>query len=257
MAELQIRGMRGGYPAAEEIVKGIDLTVHGGDYAVIIGPNGAGKSTLLKLVAGLLTPSGGEVQLNGNRLKPGHAQMACGAGLSFVPQERNVFPTLTVRENLEMGGFLDRRTVRQRMERQLERFPLLKGRLRDRAGNLSGGQRQVLAMAIALMTEPEVLLLDEPTAGLSPAAADDVFALIQALAQSGLAILMVEQNALLALEFGTRGIVLVAGRKVRDESARGLLEDDEIRHLFLGNLAALPSPGAVTLSMNGGQHVQV
>lgn len=236
MAELEVKGIHGGYPSAEEIVKGVDLSVRSGDLAVIIGPNGAGKSTFLKLVAGLLKPTKGELSLNGTPLKLGNAQMACAAGLSFVPQERNVFPTLTVRENLEMGGFLDRKSLGDRIDQQLTRFPLLKSKLRDRAGNLSGGQRQVLAMAVALMTEPGVLLLDEPTAGLSPSAADEVFLLVQELARSGLAILMVEQNALLALEFGTRGIVIVAGRKVRDETAHGLLQDDEIRHLFLGNL---------------------
>ncbi|UKI08254.1 ATP-binding cassette domain-containing protein [Variovorax paradoxus] len=133
-----------------------------------------------------------------------------------------------------MGGYLVRAQARSRIEAQLERFPLLKPRLKHKAGNLSGGQRQVLAMAIALMTQPTVLLLDEPTAGLSPAAADEVFDLIRELAAQGLAILMVEQNALLALEYGTRGIVLVAGRKLRDTKASELLADDEIRHLFLG-----------------------
>jgi len=234
MTELRIRNLRGGYATAEEIVKGIDLDVKAGELAVVIGPNGAGKSTFLKLVAGLLNAKDGEVAIDGAPLQPGNAQAACERGLSFVPQERNVFHSLTVRENLEMGGYLVRDALRQRMDAQLERFPLLKGRLKDKAGNLSGGQRQVLAMAIALMTAPGVLLLDEPTAGLSPAAADEVFELIRTLAAQGLAILMVEQNALLALEYGTRGIVLVAGKKMRDESAAGLLADDDVRHLFLG-----------------------
>ncbi|WPB58937.1 ABC transporter ATP-binding protein [Xylophilus sp. GOD-11R] len=238
MATLRIEGMRGGYATAEEIVKGIDLEVAAGDLAVIIGPNGAGKSTFLKLVAGLLKPKAGSVTLDGRPLPGGDAQAVCQAGISFVPQERNVFQSLTVRENLEMGGYLVRRGLRSRVDAQLERFPLLKDRLKDKAGNLSGGQRQVLAMAIALITEPSVLLLDEPTAGLSPAAADEVFDLIRDLTGQGLAILMVEQNALLGLEYGTRGVVLVAGRKLRDESAQGLLADDEVRHLFLGGAAA-------------------
>jgi len=238
MSTLKIEGVRGGYATAEEIVKGIDLEIRARDLAVIIGPNGAGKSTFLKLVAGLLKPKAGSILLNGEALPSGDAQAVCQAGISFVPQERNVFQSLTVRENLEMGGYLVRKGLRDRVEAQLERFPLLKGRLKDKAGNLSGGQRQVLAMAIALITEPSVLLLDEPTAGLSPAAADEVFDLIRDLAHQGLAILMVEQNALLGLEYGTRGVVLVAGKKLRDESAQDLLADDEVRHLFLGGAAA-------------------
>jgi len=234
MSTLFVEALRGGYASADEIVKGIDLTVRAHDLAVIIGPNGAGKSTFLKLVAGLLVPKAGGVAIDGAALNPGDPHVACEHGLSFVPQERNVFQSLTVRENLEMGGFLLHKALRDRVDAQLQRFPLLKSRLKDRAGNLSGGQRQVLAMAVALMTSPRVLLLDEPTAGLSPAAADEVFELIRELAQQGLAILMVEQNALLALEYGTRGIVLVAGKKLRDDSASGLLADDEIRHLFLG-----------------------
>lgn len=238
MSTLTMEGVRGGYATADEIVKGIDLEIRARDLAVIIGPNGAGKSTFLKLVAGLLKPKAGSILLNGDTLPSGDAQVVCQAGISFVPQERNVFQSLTVRENLEMGGYLVRKGLRERVEAQLERFPLLKGRLKDKAGNLSGGQRQVLAMAIALITEPSVLLLDEPTAGLSPAAADEVFDLIRDLAHQGLAILMVEQNALLGLEYGTRGVVLVAGKKLRDESARDLLADDEVRHLFLGGAAA-------------------
>ncbi|GGF50267.1 ABC transporter ATP-binding protein [Azorhizobium oxalatiphilum] len=234
MTDLAIKGIRGGYPNAEEIVKGIDLDVRASDLTVIIGPNGAGKSTFLKLVAGLLKPTEGDIRLQGEALPPGKAQVACIKGMSFVPQERNVFGNLTVRENLEMGGYLLRHGLKDRIEEQLTRFPLLKGRLRDKAGNLSGGQRQVLAMAIALMTNPSVLLLDEPTAGLSPAAADEIFDLVRDLAKAGLAILMVEQNALLALEYGTRGLVLVAGRKVQESTAAALLADDEVRHLFLG-----------------------
>jgi branched-chain amino acid transport system ATP-binding protein len=234
MTDLTINAIRGGYPNAEEIVKGIDLQVVAGDLTVIIGPNGAGKSTFLKLIAGLLKPTEGEILLQRAALPLGNAQMACSKGMSFVPQERNVFSSLTVRENLEMGGYLLRRGVKERIDEQLTRFPLLKAKLRERAGNLSGGQRQVLAMAIALMTKPSVLLLDEPTAGLSPTAADEIFELVRGLAKSGLAVLMVEQNALLALEYGTTGLVLVAGRKVREEAAPSLLVDDEVRHLFLG-----------------------
>jgi ABC-type branched-subunit amino acid transport system ATPase component len=254
MTDLAIRGMRGGYPNAEEIVKGIDLDVLGGDLTVIIGPNGAGKSTFLKLVAGLLQPTGGQVHLQGEPLPLGNAQSACSKGMSFVPQERNVFASLTVRENLEMGGYLLRGNVRDRLDQQVSRFPLLKPRLREKAVNLSGGQRQVLAMGIALMTNPSLLLLDEPTAGLSPVAADEIFELVRDLAKSGLAVLMVEQNALLALEYGTKGLALVAGRKIREDSASSLLADDEVRHLFLGRRDKHHVPEKKT--DNGEHHAQ-
>jgi len=235
MSTLHIEGVRGGYSTAEEIVKGIDVEVHPGDLAVVVGPNGAGKSTFLKLIAGLLKPKTGSVRLGTQALPGGDALSACEAGLSFVPQERNVFAALSVRDNLELGGYSLRGGLKDRIEEQLTRFPLLKERLRDRAGNLSGGQ--VLAMAVALMTKPQVLLLDEPTAGLSPAAATSILTTVRELANSGLSILMIEQNALLALKYGTRGIVLVAGKKLRDESASQLVADDEIRHLFLGGKA--------------------
>lgn len=234
MSTLHVEDVRGGYSTAEEIVKGINVEVHPGELAVVVGPNGAGKSTFLKLIAGLLKPKAGSVRLGMQTLPGGDALTACDAGLSFVPQERNVFAALSVRDNLELGGYSLRRGVNERIEEQLERFPLLKDRLKDRAGNLSGGQRQVLAMAIALMTKPQVLLLDEPTAGLSPAAATSILTTVRELAAEGLSILMIEQNALLALKYGTRGIVLVAGKKIRDESASQLVADDEIRHLFLG-----------------------
>jgi branched-chain amino acid transport system ATP-binding protein len=240
MTTLNASDVCGGYATAELIVKGVDLTVGPRDLAVIIGPNGAGKSTFLKLLAGLLPKRTGQVSIDGATLPPGDAHMACERGVVFVPQERNVFGSLSVQENLEMGGYLLRSGVKSRIEEQLVRFPILRGKLREKAGNLSGGQRQVLAVAIALMTNPRILLLDEPTAGLSPAAAKDIFVLIRDLAASGLAILMVEQNALLALEYGTRGVVLVAGRKVRDHTAGTVLEDGEIRHLFLGR----PAPAA-------------
>jgi ABC-type branched-subunit amino acid transport system ATPase component len=237
MTTLNASAVCGGYATADFIVKGVDITVAPRDLAVIIGPNGAGKSTFLKLLAGLLPKRTGEVSIDGTALPAGDAHAACERGVSFVPQERNVFGSLSVQENLEMGGYLLRSGLKSRIEEQLSRFPMLCGRLRDKAGNLSGGQRQVLAVAVALMTNPSVLLLDEPTAGLSPAAAKEIFVLIRDLAASGLAILMVEQNALLALEYGTRGIVLVAGKKVLDDASASVLRDDEIRHLFLGRTA--------------------
>ncbi|HTH78078.1 MAG TPA: ABC transporter ATP-binding protein [Ramlibacter sp.] len=238
MTTLQIDKVRGGYTSAEEIVKGIDLEVRSGDLAVIIGPNGAGKSTFLKLVAGLLRPTGGRILLDGHELPAGNAQAACTRGLSFVPQERNVFATLSVRDNLLLGHYSVRGNASRAMEQQLERFPILKTRLKHPAGSLSGGQRQVLAMALALMTDPTVLLLDEPTAGLSPVAAEDTLRVVRRLADEGIAVLMIEQNAVLALRHGTRGIVLVGGEKARDKGAGELGSDEEISQLFLGGRKA-------------------
>lgn len=237
MTTLKASDVRGGYASADLIVKGVDIVVEPRELAVIIGPNGAGKSTFLKLIAGLLPNRSGDVSIDGAALPPGDARSACDRGLSFVPQERNVFASLSVQENLEMGGYLLKSGLKDRVDEQLSRFPMLRGKLREKAGNLSGGQRQVLAVGIALMTNPSVLMLDEPTAGLSPSAAEDIFVLIRDLAASGLAILMVEQNALLALEYGTRGVVLVGGRKVRDAAAASVVQDDEIGHLFLGRTA--------------------
>ena len=185
MTTLNARDLRGGYATAELIVKGVDLSIGPKDLAVIIGPNGAGKSTFLKLLAGLLPKRTGEVSIDGTTLPAGDAHTACERGVSFVPQERNVFGSLSVQENLEMGGYLLRSGLKERVGEQLSRFPTLRGKLRERAGNLSGGQRQVLAVAIALMTNPSVLLLDEPTAGLSPSAAKDIFVLVRELAASG------------------------------------------------------------------------
>jgi ABC-type branched-subunit amino acid transport system ATPase component len=242
MTGLTVRELHGGYANAESIVKGIDLSVEPAELAIVIGPNGAGKSTVLRLIAGLLPKRTGQVLLGDDLLPAGNAQWACRKGLGFVPQERNVFASLTVNENLEMGGYLQPKAVKRGVEEQVARFPILKKKLRERAGNLSGGQRQVLALAIVLMNSPSVLLLDEPTSGLSPVAADEIFALVRQLASSGLAILMVEQNALLALEHATRGIVLVAGRKVRDTAAKTLLADEEVRHLFLGRTTSATQP---------------
>ena len=234
MSRLCVEGLRGGYGALDEIVKGVDLEVSLGEVVVVIGPNGAGKSTLLKMIAGLVPFKAGRVAFGGQAVTPGDPLTAIGAGLGFVPQEANVFASLSVRENLELGAFLDRRSKRERIEAQFERFPMLRERARQPAGSLSGGQRQLLAMAIALIASPRALLLDEPTAGLSPAAADMLFAMVRRLAAEGLAILMVEQNALAALESADRGVVLVSGSKRMDDRAATLACDPEVRRVFLG-----------------------
>ena len=232
-----LSGLRGGYAAADEIVKGADLSVAPGEIVALIGPNGAGKSTLLKLVAGLLTPGGGSVRFKDREIAGLGAPKISRLGLSFVPQERNVFGTMTVAENLEMGGYLDGVHARQRRTELYQRFPMLADKRRAAARTLSGGQRQILAMAIALMNAPDLLLLDEPTAGLSPRAAEELFGTILALNRSGVAILMVEQNALEALAVSARAYVLVQGRPEREGRAADLASDPTVRDLFLGGEA--------------------
>jgi branched-chain amino acid transport system ATP-binding protein/neutral amino acid transport system ATP-binding protein len=234
MSLLDVADLRGGYAAADEIVKGANLHVGPGEIVALIGPNGAGKSTLLKLIAGLLRPSGGRVRFKEHEIAGQGAPEISRFGLSFVPQERNVFGAMTVSENLEMGGYLDGAHARKRAAELYERFPMLADKRRAAARTLSGGQRQILAMAIALMNSPALLLLDEPTAGLSPRAAEELFGTIIALNRSGVAILMVEQNALEALAVSARAYVLVQGRAEREGRAAELADDPTVRDLFLG-----------------------
>jgi branched-chain amino acid transport system ATP-binding protein/neutral amino acid transport system ATP-binding protein len=237
MSLLAVSDLSGGYAAADEIVRGAALTVDPGEIVALIGPNGAGKSTLLKLIAGLLRPRAGRVQFGDRDIAGLAAPDISRLGLSFVPQERNVFGTMTVAENLEMGGFLDRAEMRPRMDELYARFPMLADKRRAAARTLSGGQRQILAMAMALMNAPALLLLDEPTAGLSPRAAEELFGTIVALNRGGVAILMVEQNALEALAVSARAYVLVQGRAEREGHAAELASDPTVRDLFLGGSA--------------------
>jgi branched-chain amino acid transport system ATP-binding protein len=243
MSLLEVTDLRGGYAAADEIVKGAALHVDAGEIVALIGPNGAGKSTLLKLIAGLLRPSGGRIRFKDREIGRLSAPEISRLGLSFVPQERNVFGTMSVAENLEIGGYLDGKHARHRMAELYERFPMLANKRRAAARTLSGGQRQILAMAVALMNAPALLLLDEPTAGLSPRAAEELFGTIVALNRSGVAILMVEQNALEALEVSARAYVLVQGRAEREGRAHELASDPTVRDLFLGG-GATPMLGA-------------
>jgi len=234
MSLLAVEDLRGGYAAADEIVKGATLQVAEGEIVALIGPNGAGKSTLLKLIAGLLTPSGGGIAFRGREIGKLGAPEISRRGLGFVPQESNVFGSMTVADNLEMGGYLDRSRRRERRAELYDLFPMLADKRRAAARTLSGGQRQILAMAIALMNAPSLLLLDEPTAGLSPRAAEELFGTIVALNQGGVAILMVEQNALEALAVSTRAYVLVQGRAEREGRGDELASDPAVRDLFLG-----------------------
>ena len=231
---LSAEGVVCGYGAADEILKGADLQVGAGQLVAIIGPNGAGKSTLLKAVAGLLRLKSGQILLDGARIDALPARERARRGIAFVPQEANVFPTMSVRENLEIGGFIAPSTTRARIDALLARFPMLAEKRRQAARTLSGGQRQVLAMAMALMVEPRLLLLDEPSAGLSPLAAAALFETIAGIHREGIAIAMVEQNAHEALLVASRGVVLVDGRVVRNGDAAALAGDPEVRRLFLG-----------------------
>jgi branched-chain amino acid transport system ATP-binding protein/neutral amino acid transport system ATP-binding protein len=233
-ALLAAEGIVGGYASAEQVVKGVTLTADAGELVTVIGPNGAGKSTALKLVAGLLRPSRGHVRIGGTDVAGHSPQSIARAGLGFVPQERNIFGALTIAENLEMGCLFERRATRARIAEAYARFPMLAEKRRIAARSLSGGQRQVLAVAMALMGRPRALLLDEPTAGLSPKAATELFALIRAIATGGIAVLMVEQNALESLSVSDRAYVLVDGRNHLDGPARQVADDPDIRRLFLG-----------------------
>jgi branched-chain amino acid transport system ATP-binding protein/neutral amino acid transport system ATP-binding protein len=234
-ALLAVEGAVGGYGAADEILKGITVALAPRRMAAIVGPNGAGKSTLLKAVAGILKLKAGSISLDGAPLSGLPPRAIAAQGVAFVPQEANIFPSLTVRENLEMGGYLEPRSrVTERVERLFARFPILAEKRRRAARTLSGGQRQILAMAMALMVQPKLLLLDEPSAGLSPKAATFLFDSIAAIHAEGTAILMVEQNALEALAIAEEGIVLVDGRVARTGEAKALAADPEVRRLFLG-----------------------
>jgi len=227
-------GIVAGYSVADTVLKGVDLTIERGEIVSVIGPNGAGKSTLLKVVAGILTPSRGTVTFGDRPIHGRPAREISALGVAFVPQEQNVFPTMTVRENLEIGGYVDPAGARVRIEAILERFPVLYDKRRHAARTLSGGQRQILAMAMALMVEPMLLLLDEPSAGLAPRAAEQLFETIRAINADGVAILMVEQNAREALALAQRGYILVDGRNSRSGPASVLASDPEVRTIFLG-----------------------
>ncbi len=244
---LQAEGIVGGYASAEQVVKGVALSAAAGELVSVIGPNGAGKSTALKLVAGLLRPSAGRVRLGGEDVAGRSPQAIARAGLGFVPQERNIFGALSVAENLEMGCLFERGAMRARAAEAYARFPMLAEKRRAAARSLSGGQRQVLAVAMALMARPRALLLDEPTAGLSPRAAGELFALVRGIADAGIAVLMVEQNALESLAVSDRAYVLVDGRNHLDGPAAAVAADPDIRRLFLGGRTH-PAPAAAPVS---------
>jgi branched-chain amino acid transport system ATP-binding protein/neutral amino acid transport system ATP-binding protein len=231
---LAATGVVAGYGAQDEILKGVDLVVDENEIVAIIGPNGAGKSTLLKAIAGLLRPKAGAIALRGREIAGLPPREISRLGLAYVPQEFNVFPTMSVRENLEIGGYIDRKAAARRIDGVLAQFPVLADKRRHAARTLSGGERQMLAMAMALMVEPAVLLLDEPSAGLSPVAAERLFDAIAQIHEDGVAIAIVEQNANEALAIADRAYILVDGKNSRTGLAQTLAADPEIRRLFLG-----------------------
>jgi branched-chain amino acid transport system ATP-binding protein/neutral amino acid transport system ATP-binding protein len=234
MSLLAALGVFAGYGAQDEILKGVDLVVEVGEIVAIIGPNGAGKSTLLKAIAGLLRPKAGTITLRGQEIAGLPPREISRLGLAYVPQEFNVFPTMSVRDNLEIGGYIDRKAAARRIDGVLAQFPVLADKRRHAARTLSGGERQMLAMAMALMVEPAVLLLDEPSAGLSPVAAERLFDAIAQIHKDGVAIAIVEQNASEALAIADRAYILVDGKNSRTGVAQSLAADPEIRKLFLG-----------------------
>ena len=225
--------MRGGYGGAD-ILRGCTVSVDKGEIVVIVGPNGAGKSTAMKALFGMVRLREGDVRLGGESIARLTPQDRVKLGMAFVPQSGNVFTTMTVQENLEMGAFLRRDDISGSMERVFDLFPVLEEKRRQTAGELSGGQRQQVAIGRALMTRPEVLMLDEPTAGVSPIVMDELFDRILEIRQAGIAVLMVEQNARQALAIADRGFVLVTGENRHTGSGQALLANPEVRRSFLG-----------------------
>ena len=225
--------MTGGYGGAD-ILHECSIGVDRGEIAVVVGPNGAGKSTAMKAVFGMLGLRNGRVTLDGEDITSLKPQERVLQGMGFVPQNQNVFTTMTVEENLEMGAFIRRDDISLTMKQVYALFPVLHEKRRQPAGELSGGQRQQVAVGRALMTQPQVLMLDEPTAGVSPIVMDELFDRIIEVAKTGIAVLMVEQNARQALEIADRGFVLVQGRNAYTDSGVALLSNPEVRKAFLG-----------------------
>jgi len=233
MAALEIKNLVGGY-GDTQILHGINITVNRGEIVVIIGPNGAGKSTAIKAVFGLLNLTGGQIILDGEDITNMSPEEVVRKGVCYVPQTENIFPSLSVEENLEMGAFVREDDFSARLEEIYQLFPPLKERRGQAAGTLSGGQRQMVAMGKALMLDPRILLVDEPTAGLSPKFRGEIFSIVKAVHATGTPILMVEQNAKQALKIADRGYILVDGQNKHEGSGRELLDDPEVAEMFLG-----------------------
>jgi len=234
---VHVDNIRAGYIPGVDILNGCSLELRQGELIGIIGPNGAGKSTLLKALFGLLDVREGQVLYRGDDISNAAAHELVDRGIGYVPQRDNVFPALTVEENLEMGAFLRPKTFRERVDYVSEMFPRLAERLKQRAGSLSGGERQMLAMSRALMMDPDVILLDEPSAGLSPVLQDQVFVRTREINRAGVSVVMVEQNARRCLQICDRGYVLDQGANAYTDTGRNLLHDPKVIELYLGTLA--------------------
>ena len=226
--------MTGGYGKGADILHSCTIAVERGEIAVIVGPNGAGKSTAMKAVFGMLSLREGRIVLDGDDITALSPQDRVVRGMGFVPQTNNIFTSMTVEENLEMGAYIRRDDFRDTMEQVYSLFPILKDKRRQAAGELSGGQRHQVAVGRALMTKPKVLMLDEPTAGVSPIVMDELFDRIIEVSRTGIPILMVEQNARQALEIADKGFVLVQGRNAHAGTGKELLADADVRRSFLG-----------------------
>ena len=232
---LECNGIAAGYVKGLNILQGVDLVVNKGEIVSIIGPNGAGKSTLLKAIMSLIKVSAGRFFVNGKEKTNLSTHRIVMEGIGYVPQVANVFPSLTIEENLEIGAW-SVNNKKESIKNIYTNFPMLSERKKDKAGNLSGGQRQILALARALITSPNLLLLDEPSAGLSPVAINEVFDSIKEINDSGVSILLVEQNAKRALAFSDRGYVLDQGRNAYQGNGEDLLNDPRVIDLYLGKL---------------------
>ncbi len=234
MAYFEGAKMTAGYGDGPDIISSCSITANRGEIVAILGPNGAGKSTAMKAMLGLLKLKSGSVTLNGEDISKINPQDRVKKGISFVPQTRNVFAELTVRENLEIGGFLIEGSLENKIESIYSLFPILSEKKSQVVGQLSGGQRQQVALGRALMSDPSVLMLDEPTAGVSPIVMDELFEHIIKVKKTNVAVIMVEQNAKQALSISDRGYVLVTGQNKFEGSGNDLLEDPEVRRSFLG-----------------------
>ncbi|WP_338721196.1 ABC transporter ATP-binding protein [Devosia sp. XK-2] len=233
MPLIELKHVVGGYGGAP-ILNGVNIAIEKSDIGVIVGPNGAGKSTTLKAIFGLLKVTGGTIDFGGENIANSLPDRLVPKGLSFVPQEKNVFTSMSVEENLEMGAFTRKDDFSQTMAWVYEMFPVLAEKRRQPAGELSGGQRQMVAMGRALMSKPSLLMLDEPSAGLSPRYVIEIFETIQRVNQEGVGILMVEQNARQALAFATKGFVLAGGQNRYTGTGAELIADPEVAKSFLG-----------------------
>jgi neutral amino acid transport system ATP-binding protein len=243
-ALLSTDGVVAGYVPEVDILNGVSIRVQEGEVVTVIGPNGAGKSTLIKTVFGLLRPRRGRIFFRGQEIGGEKPHAITRKGLSYVPQLDNVFPSLTVEENLEIGS-LDRSKAQDRIEQMYTLFPRLGERRRQVVGTMSGGERQLAAMARALMTDPTLLLLDEPSAGLAPAFVDAIFAKVEEINRTGVTIVMVEQNARRALGMSDRGYVLDVGTNRFEGAGRELLADEKVAQLYLGGTARIERPESV------------